>query len=469
MSRKAQNRAEGIKLGRLPGYNVKSDGNLEKLPEAVAFRTDVVKFVTRKAAIRVNGSVAANDTIKKSKEILGEMASRLWRLGFKLKSLEGLNGKHIEAIVRDHWACGSSLKHMAAVVTELNKLDDWINKPGLVKSKEIYLPEVDPQEFQISMVAGKSKSWSENGLDVNLKIAQADRKDKRFGLMLRMCLALGLRRCEVLQIVPWRDDRLSYFDIRAGIAKGGRARTIPYLSSAQKQVVDYVKTHLKRDEHLGWTDGKEKSVATLVSNKNLYSRYMAEIGITKYDSGVTGHGLRAEYAEDMSLLLGLVPATLGGTKGQMSREDEDIIRLQVSENMGHSRTNVTNAYYGKLTKKIQNSRGERLGAIGLNDRKMSAIIFMNPPPKPGSNGEYPRLQKRTLETTDITVALEFIEEGLYTEVAEFSFKESEETMLALLQELQADMFGDALQGAADLKRIGNVLLAKFGVVMPPVM
>jgi integrase len=325
MPRQALTREYGISLGRLPNYAAKVDYSLEKLPGAVQFRVKMLVFVASKARIRVNGEPASDETIEKSKEILGEMALRLWRLGYFVKTVELMNGSHFEAVVRDHWACGASPKHMAAVMTVLNKLDTWLGRSKPIgKRKEDYLPEVDPSEFKTVMVALKSKSWSENGIDINQKIAEADKKDKRFGLMVRLCLALGLRRCEVLQVIPWKDDRQMFFDIRPGIAKGGRARTIPYLSPAQKEVVDYVKSQLKRNEHLGWTDPVLRGQSGLLKrNEERYSQYMSDVGINKTDSGVTGHGLRVEFAEDMSILLGLIPATRGGTKGQMSQEDED--------------------------------------------------------------------------------------------------------------------------------------------------
>ena len=459
MPRQALTREYGISLGRLPGYTGKSNPSQGKVAEAMQFRHHVLALVTAKAATRVNGNSASNETIEKSKEILGEMAIRMWRLGFKITNLNALGDKHITAFVRDHWACGASAKHMSAVMTELNKLDDWINKPGLVKAKETYLPEVDPSEFKTSMVAKKSKSWTENGIDIGLKIAEADRKDKKFGLMLRMCLALGLRRCEVLQILPWKDDRADFFDIRPGVAKGGRARTIPYLSPAQKEVVEYVKSQIKRTEHLGWSDPVLRGEKGLLErNEKRYSQYMSDIGINKLEAGVTGHGLRAEYSEDMSMLLGLIPATRGGTKGQMSQDDEDTIRLQISENMGHSRINVTSAYYGKLTQKIQNSRGERLGSIALSGGKM-ASIYMNPPPKPGAAGVHTRLQKRTLDKTDILMVIEAPLDGLLSEVGSC-------LVAAAKSPEHADFAGLlAKKDVTDLNRIGGTLLAKFGVVL----
>lgn len=465
MPRKANNRKHGVNLARLPNYAAISTLEAGRLPGAMALNVEMLKFVTHKATIRVNGKVSSNRTIDAAKDVLGEMCLRLWRLGFRVQSISAINGKHIEAVVRDHWACGASPKYMSAVMTQLNKFDDWLGKPGLVKSKEIYLPEVDPKAFGNSMIADKSKSWSENGIDISLKIAEADRKDHRFGLMLRMCLALGLRRCEVLQIIPWKDDRGVFFDIRPGIAKGGRARTIPYLSAAQKEVVDYVKSQLKRTEFLGWTDPVLRGDGgLLLRNKKRYSQYMTDIGITKSESGVTGHGLRAEFAEDMSMLMGLIPATRGGTKDQMSKEDEDTIRLQVSENMGHSRLNVTNAYYGKLTKKIQNSRGERLGAISLSGAKL-ATVYMNPPPRKNAHGEYPRLQKRTVDSSDILVVIEVSVDGLLSEVVEFSFKDTDANIQTTLQRLKGDADFDIPRDVFVIKRLGAVLLGKFGVCL----
>lgn len=460
MPRQALTREYGISLGRLPIYAQKYDSTLEKHPSALKFRVSMLEFVTHRAKTRVNGKPASNETIEKSKEILSEMASRLWRMGYQVKSIETLTAAHFEAFVRDHWACGASPKHMSAVMTELNKLDKWLGRAkSIVKTKEAYLPEVDSIEFKTGMVALKSKSWTENGIDVGLKIAEADRKEYRFGLMLRLCLALGLRRCEVLQVIPWKDDRGVFFDIRPGIAKGGRARTIPYLSPAQKEVVEYVKSQLKRNEHLGWSDPVLRGESGLLErNEKRYSQYMADIGINKSEAGVTGHGLRAEYAEDMSMLLGLIPATRGGTKGQMSQDDEDTIRLQVSENMGHSRTNVTNAYYGKLTKKIQNSRGERLGIITLSDGKFTSI-YMNPPPKKGVDGQYARLQKRTIAATDILVVLETAVDGVLSESSAYKVEKIKSPEFAQFLGLLAK------KDVTDLNRIGETLLAKFGVVL----
>jgi hypothetical protein len=75
---------------------------------------------------------------------------------------------------------------------------------------------------------------------------------------------------------------------------------------------------------------------------------MERLGITKELAEVTGHGLRAQFAENAALLKSLIPPTLGGTAGQMPKEDIDLMRAQVSESLGHSRISVTGAYYGSF-------------------------------------------------------------------------------------------------------------------------
>jgi hypothetical protein len=77
---------------------------------------------------------------------------------------------------------------------------------------------------------------------------------------------------------------------------------------------------------------------------------MRAIGITKDRVGTSGHGLRAEYAENIALLQGVVPPTLGGKGGQLPKDELSARLRHVSENLGHSRESVTGAYYGSFRK-----------------------------------------------------------------------------------------------------------------------
>lgn len=78
-----------------------------------------------------------------------------------------------------------------------------MGKGEMVKSAPHYLPDVPKKELKVKTVAEKSKSWAANGVDVLGKVIEADAMDRRFGMMLRMALAYGLRAREVIELCPW--------------------------------------------------------------------------------------------------------------------------------------------------------------------------------------------------------------------------------------------------------------------------
>ena len=426
MSRKPLDRKYGIQLGRLPNYQVISIDGAETHPAALKFRREMQIFVRQKAAIRVNGRPSSDRTIQLAVDVMGEFCNRIWRLGFKLETVSQIGAKHFEAVVRDYWACGASPKYFAVLYTTLKKFQKWIGKPGIVREKRFYLPEVPESEFGASMVALKSKSWAQNGVDIDVKILEADALDFRFGLMLRMIVAFGLRRSEVLQVKPWVDDKGHALEIRPGIAKGGRPRFIHIFHESQRDVLDFVKSKINKSEFIGWPARKFKETNLLQKNITHFMYCLQKLGLTQQSLGVTAHGLRAQYAENMAVHFGWVPATLGGVKNQIPREEEALIRLQVAENLGHSRTNVTSAYYGSATAKIQNSRGERLSGISLLDGGIMSL-YANPPPCPRKDGQFPKLSQRIVQNTDFILVLEDLSRAFSEEKAQYKLEIADKT------------------------------------------
>jgi integrase len=443
----------------LPNYDKTSNDSLATHPKAISLREEMKWFAANKAQIRVNGKKSSERTITTAVDVLCEACDRIWRLGYRIECVSQIREVHIKAVVRDHWANGCSPGHLAHIMTQLHKLDDWLGKPGLTRRKEDYLPEVNPIEFRVKQIATKSKSWTHNGIDVEAKIREADELDTRFGLMIRLELAFGLRRCEVLQIRPWGDDRGDRLNIRTGIAKGGRPRDIDIVTGEQRKILDYVKSRIKKSEFLGWNDGNQTGQGILDRNERRYNRYMSTIGITRKDSGVTGHGLRAQYAENSALLMGLLPATLGGTVGQMPKEEVDEIRLKVSEHLGHSRTSVTGSYYGTLKKKLSVGRGFRLPSIMLPNQQ-AASVFVNPPPTQSADGRFVVLSIRQLASIDMIIVLEDLTGPISREMGEARFDVDKDgihfTEISILnwsQEIQTTI-------TATL----TILLAQFGLM-----
>lgn len=161
-----------------------------------------------------------------------------------------------------------------------------------------------------------------------------------------MAVAFGLRRMEVIQCIPWKVDQGN--KSAPYKTKGGRPRDIYIDTDEQRKVLDHVKALLKLNERMGWLTQCDGSIASLEYSLAKWNKMLAKIGITKQASNCTGHGLRAQYAENAALIADMIPPTLGGSSGQMPKAVLDLKRIQVSELLGHSRKSVTGAYYGSF-------------------------------------------------------------------------------------------------------------------------
>jgi integrase len=302
-------------------------------------------YLKKNAGTLVNGKRASERTKSAFGESVHANFNHLLDLGFKLQRPENIGERHIVALCRFWYETKYAPSTIRTNLSYMRIFCRWMGKGNMVKSAPHYLPEVPKEAWKVKTVAGKSKSWAANGVDVIAKINEADSIDRRFGMMLRMCLALGLRAHEVIELCPWKHDRTDRLSPEK--TKNGRARDIFIDTPEQRVVLNYAKSMVKKNEHLGWITRLDNGdSASLKYNKGLWYRSLRKIGITKEDSLVTGHGLRSQYAENAALLLSVIPPTLGGTGGQMAKEDLDLKRAQVSELLGHSRIFVTGPYLG---------------------------------------------------------------------------------------------------------------------------
>lgn len=315
------------------------------------------------AGTRVNGKVASERTMTSYGQVLRMCFNTLHELGHHLQNPRNLNDNHIRELCR-HWHKND--KKVSTMQEYLSKLrvfsEEWIKRPEPVRSLSHYLPDVDPKLLVVRKAALASKSWTENDIDVAEKIELADEFDPRFGLMLRLQLFFGLRRKEVLMTRPWKADRVNKLVVYPGEAKGGRPRDIFIEWDGQREVLDFVKSRIGPGEHLGWRTTYGGKAASFKYNVGRYNRCMAKIGITKDESLATGHGLRAQYAENSALISGVVPPSLGGLANQMESATLNLRLEKISELLGHSRPEITQAYlstFGRgaaLVDKIENLR-----------------------------------------------------------------------------------------------------------------
>jgi integrase len=332
------------------------------------------------ATKRVNGKVASHSTTTSAGQTLRTCFSDLTELGYRLQDPHNLSEKHLTALCV-HWrANGRATSTIQERLSRLRVFAGWIEKPGLVKSLATYLPDVPAKELRVRKVADKSKGWTENDIDVAAKIREADMLDRRFGMMLRVALAFGLRRMEVVQLRPWKSDRGDKLAVYH--AKNGRPRDVYMDTPEQRTVLDQVKASVSKSGHLGWAHTTRGEVATLEYSIARYNKCMAKIGITREEAGVTGHGLRAQYAENAALIAQMIPPTLGGTGGQMSRDDLMMKRAQVSELLGHSRVSITGSYYGSFGRNATPDDADRCKAnISGGLTKLADQLLVPVPPE----------------------------------------------------------------------------------------
>ena len=288
----------------------------------------VKKVVLEKSSERINGKVSSLRTQEIAEQVMANCAKRLHKLGFYLESVDGLSRKHIDALVQD-WYNGDKLsaKTIQNQFSRLKIFCGWIGKAGIISPQGAigHLPGVEAAELKVSTVAKKSKSWSANGIDVQQKIREAIANDVRHGAMLLMAVAFGLRKKEQLKIQLLKADKGTHLEIDGSVGKNGKFRAIPLecgtpeldeFGAGQRWALNEAKKVCKRNETLGWPE------LTYKQSENRYYGYMRKLGLTKFDEGVTAHGLRAEYAENMLILRGLIPPSLGGNGAQMPKTSE---------------------------------------------------------------------------------------------------------------------------------------------------
>ncbi len=375
---------------------------------------------------RADGKVASLRTRGYSKEVMHETCRRLHRLGYLIQNIESINPKHIEAIVKSWHGDGLSNKTMQNQYSRLKIfVNNWLGKNGMVREGGVinYLEGVDESSLKVQTYTDETKSWSGNGLDVKVWIDRARLIDSRFHCMLLMGLAFGLRKKEMLRIKPWLADKNEHLSIDGSVAKNGRHRTIPLegaYGQFQRQVLDQVKKEVKRGETLGWPN------RTLKQNENRYYKYMQAIGATKYESGVTGHGLRAEFAENQAMLMGLIPPSLGGDKKQMTKKAREEITLAVSNRMGHGRVSVLGAYYGTFRSMPEKKTGigERVGTFVLSEDDVCHVHAW-PTITAGPSGEYRKLSAEEKSELKIVLVVEK-EEGPIQKMSVEEFDKSDD-------------------------------------------
>jgi integrase len=251
-----------------------------------------------------------------------------------------LKGKHLIALGKD-WerqAIAGKLKPstIQGQFSVLRVFARWIGKDGMVEATHKY---VDQALVKRSSVCSHDLSWSAQGVDVTAKPEEISQKDPRVGLQLWLELESGLRAKEAMMIRPYLADKGAYLDVSVG-TKGGRPRAVPINTPEQRALLDEAKAFAATKDSS--TSDPNKSLAQW---KNHYYYILSDCAISqKYR--LTAHALRHAYANNRYKERSGQDSPVRGGK-LVNREDDRAARLQVAEELGHSRETVTTHYLGR--------------------------------------------------------------------------------------------------------------------------
>jgi hypothetical protein len=262
--------------------------------------------------------------------MLGLCADQLYTLGFQQMHARDIKGRHVNRLLarwkEDH------LSH-ATIRNRLSVLRWWCEKVG-----------------RASVMPATNRYYALGPRQVKARVSKAQAVDAptlaRIGdTAVRHSLALqrafGLRREESLKIKPWQADQGHELVLQGSWTKGGRPRRIPILTEDQRQALDEAKGFVRRKEASLIPLGK-----TYAQQLHVYTYEVAKVGLSKL------HGLRHAYAQRRFLELAGFPCPAAGGPAlrELTPEQQEAdldARMILTEEMGHSRTQITTAYIGR--------------------------------------------------------------------------------------------------------------------------
>lgn len=252
------------------------------------------------------------------------IAESLYGLGYKLDHIQFMKPKHIYALVNlwktDNISAGVMKNRMSHIRWLMSKFGGKIN---MVPSNE-----------QLNI----AKRVYATNQDKSVEFTEGE-YSKIKSLLMRLSLEgqklFGLRGEESLKIQPHIADKGNFLHLQK--TKGNRERLIPILTLEQRAWLDRAKE----------TVGKNHS---LIPTGVSYKTYKSRFDKTCERAGIMHrHGLRHAYAQRRykELTGWPCPAKGGLSRSQMTYDQKQRdygARLQVSQELGHSRINVTNVY-----------------------------------------------------------------------------------------------------------------------------
>lgn len=255
------------------------------------------------------------------------IAEQLHLLGYRNMGAQSLKPKHIDALVARWQAEALAVGTLKNRMTALRWWAEKVNKPSVIAQRNDHYGIPDRQ-----LVTGTSKA-RQLGVEALERV-----RDTHVRMSLELQRAFGLRREEAIKFQPHYADREDHLLLKASWTKGGRARTIPIRTEAQRAL-------LVRAHQLAGRGSLIPLDRNYRQQLRVYERHTANAGLTRM------HGLRHAYAQERyAALTGRVAPAAGGppvaTLSREERQQDHVVRAQISRELGHERIQILSVYCG---------------------------------------------------------------------------------------------------------------------------
>ena len=264
----------------------------------------------------------------KRERMLTLIANQLHDIGYRKMTDRSLKPKHVEALVEQWCAQGLSIGTIKNRMAVIRWWAHKVNKQNVVaRSNEHY--GIPDRRF----ITNESRAKTVTRAELNTV------RDEHVRMSLELQQAFGLRREEAMKFQPSFADRSDHLVLKASWTKGGRERTIPVRTEAQRDV-------LNRARHLAGLGSLIPSSRNYVQQLRVYEGNTLRAGLSRM------HGLRHAYAQDRyeELTGWSCPAAGGPVAKDLTPEQRELdheVRLIISRELGHEREAVVGAYRGR--------------------------------------------------------------------------------------------------------------------------
>ncbi len=292
--------------------------------------------------VRANGSVASSSTRQARRRILKQVFKFLLKRFPELEDATKFKERHVVALA-ELWEKqnlgASTIQTRLSVIRVFANI--WLGKAGMVRKTECYFS--DPALVKRDYITKVDKSWSGNSVDFDEVLTKIRAMDTCVAIAVEFMRAFGFRRKEAVMFTPHTSDEGLLVQISRG-AKGGRERKVPVLMESQKELLSRARALVTPSQSLASHNRSLKQAL------RRFDYVMTKLQITKMGLGVTGHGLRSEYAQNRIKKITGHDAPIKKSLSCSDADNELQARKEISGELGHTRTAITNTYFGKKKK-----------------------------------------------------------------------------------------------------------------------